>query len=59
MTIERMLTMVWAFNHIDTNMSDMSEMTPVISRGMALHKMIRYVFLKMLQPMILTRFNAS
>lgn len=28
----------------DTNMSDLSEMTPVISRGIALHKMIRYVY---------------
>lgn len=27
---------------IDTNMSDLSEMTPVISRGLALHKLIRY-----------------
>lgn len=27
----------------DTNMSDLSPMTPVIARGLALHKMIRYV----------------
>ena len=27
-----------------TNMSDISEYTPVIARGIALHKMIRYVF---------------
>jgi len=27
----------------DTNMSDMSSMTPVIARGLALHKMIRLV----------------
>ena len=26
---------------LDTNMSEMSPMTPVISRGLALHKMIR------------------
>jgi hypothetical protein len=26
---------------IDTHMSDLTEMTPVISRGIALHKMIR------------------
>jgi 1,4-alpha-glucan branching enzyme len=26
---------------VDTNMSDLTEMTPVISRGLALHKMIR------------------
>ena len=27
----------------DTNMSDISELTPVIARGIALHKMIRSV----------------
>lgn len=26
----------------DTHMSDLSEMTPVVSRGLALHKLIRY-----------------
>lgn len=28
---------------IDTNMSDLSEYTPVVARGIALHKMIRFV----------------
>jgi hypothetical protein len=27
----------------DTNMSDLSELTPVVERGMGLHKMIRFV----------------
>ena len=27
---------------VDTNMSDLTEMTPVIERGLSLHKMIRY-----------------
>jgi 1,4-alpha-glucan branching enzyme len=26
----------------DTHMSDLTDMTPIISRGIALHKMIRY-----------------
>lgn len=29
----------------DTNMSDLTEMTSVISRGLSLHKMIRYVYI--------------
>jgi 1,4-alpha-glucan branching enzyme len=28
-------------SHKDTHMSDLTEMTPIISRGIALHKMIR------------------
>lgn len=30
---------------IDTNMSDMTEFTPIIERGLSLHKMIRYVLI--------------
>lgn len=33
---------------IDTNMSDLSQLTPIISRGLALHKMIRYVVFSLL-----------
>ena len=29
----------------DTNMSDLTEMTPIIERGLALHKMIRFVLM--------------
>jgi 1,4-alpha-glucan branching enzyme len=32
---------VYSDGTIDTNMSDLTEMTPVISRGIALHKLIR------------------
>ena len=30
--------------HPDTHMSDLTPMTPVIARGLSLHKMIRYAF---------------
>jgi 1,4-alpha-glucan branching enzyme len=33
----------WVFSLLDTNMSDLSPMTPIISRGLAMHKMIRWV----------------
>jgi len=32
-----------SFSLLDTNMSDLSPMTPIISRGLAMHKMIRWV----------------
>jgi 1,4-alpha-glucan branching enzyme len=32
------------YHNTDTNMSDITEMTPVIARGLALHKMLRYFF---------------
>jgi 1,4-alpha-glucan branching enzyme len=34
----------------DTNMSDLTTLTPIISRGLALHKMIRCVVIKILRP---------
>lgn len=39
---------------LDTNMSDLSAMTPVISRGLALHKMIRFAESLSLLPAQLT-----
>jgi 1,4-alpha-glucan branching enzyme len=35
------ITKVNSINSLDTHMSDLSEMTPIISRGLALHKIIR------------------
>ena len=35
---------------IDTHMSDLTPMTPIIARGIALHKMIRYVLFSLAGP---------
>jgi len=37
-------TIITAFSISDTNMSDLTPLTPVIARGIALHKLIRCVF---------------
>lgn len=45
------LTLLDKTDHIiDTHMSDLTPMTPIIARGIALHKMIRYVFLPLAGP---------
>ena len=39
---------------LDTNMSEISPMTPIISRGLALHKMIRFAYSLSSRPAKLT-----